>query len=619
MTDTRERTEGADAAPLQPAAGRATGVAERVPGTEGATVLVVDDTEGNRYTVSRLLRGAGMSVSEAVSATEAYQRLGEQAPDLVVLDINLPDQSGHEVLEAIRANPATAAIPVMHVTASYTSNSDRAYGLEHGADAYLTHPLDPDVFVATVRALLRAEGERALRYRTEHQARRAAEAATSRATLLQDLTAALARTMSADEVGRVVLTRAFEGLGAAVGMLAATSADGTELRTLGVANIPADLSETWQAFPVARRSPLSDAVRSVAPVSLGTRDEMVDRYPDAEGAVLERLTVFPRSLYATPLVVDRGPGQRVLGAVGFMWTRERAIGPDEQSLIGAVADQCALALERARLYEAERAARAAAEDASRAKTELLSTLSHELRTPLNSVRGHLGLLEADVYGVLTDTQRAALGRAQRSAVYLTSLINDLLNFSRLESGQVEFEVEDVPIGGPTSVLREIEALVATQAAAKGISVGVPETAPADGAYPCVRADADKVRIILANLVTNAIKFTDPGGRVTLEVEDDAAAGVGRVRVSDTGRGIPAEQLERIFEPFVQVDRSQTHESQQGVGLGLAISRTLARGMGGDLTVESAPGTGTVMTLTLRRATPPPLEDPAAPSPGGEPA
>jgi signal transduction histidine kinase len=121
----------------------------------------------------------------------------------------------------------------------------------------------------------------------------------------------------------------------------------------------------------------------------------------------------------------------------------------------------------------------------------------------------------------------------------------------------------------------------------------------------VRADAEKLRQILLNLVTNAIKFTDPGGRVDLACEVEAAvegaAGVVHVRVADTGRGIAADQHERVFQPFVQVDRARTHVSQQGVGLGLAISRDLARGMGGDLTVESTPGVGSTFTLTLPTA------------------
>ena len=149
------------------------------------------------------------------------------------------------------------------------------------------------------------------------------------------------------------------------------------------------------------------------------------------------------------------------------------------------------------------------------------------------------------------------------------------------------------------MLREISALVTTQAAEKGV---VLTDDGHDVVEPLVvRADPDKVRMILTNLVTNAIKFTDAGGTIALTAEDDAADGVVRVRVADTGRGIAAQELDRVFEPFVQVDRSGTQASQQGVGLGLAISRTLARAMHGDLTAESAVGKGSTFTLALPRA------------------
>jgi signal transduction histidine kinase len=150
------------------------------------------------------------------------------------------------------------------------------------------------------------------------------------------------------------------------------------------------------------------------------------------------------------------------------------------------------------------------------------------------------------------------------------------------------------------VVADLESLVGPQLAAKGLTFDHDGCAPDTPDQPhVVRADPEKVRQILLNLMTNAVKFTDRGGRVSLACETDGVAGVVRIRVTDTGRGIATCQLERIFEPFVQVDRHRTHESQQGVGLGLAISRDLARGMGGELTVESEEGRGSTFTLALR--------------------
>ena len=346
------------------------------PGAEPAlaerpfTVLVVDDTEGNRYAMVRLLRRAGLEVREAETAAEAFAALGRLVPDLVVLDINLADASLLDVLRAIRAEPATAAVPVMHVSASFVSNVDRAVGLEGGADAYLTHPLDPDVFLATSRALLRADGERARLYHAEHVARRAAEGAAARATLLQDLTASLARSMSAAEVGQVVLTRALEALGALAGMLGVVAPGGEEMLLLGNANMPSTIDQRWARYPLSTNSPTAEATRTGRVVSLATRAAMRARYPEREHDVFARLSPAPNSLHAVPLIVDRGPAQRVLGGAVFLWEAEGAVGAPEAALIAAVADQCALALERARLYDAERAARAEAQAAETRLREL---------------------------------------------------------------------------------------------------------------------------------------------------------------------------------------------------------------------------------------------------------
>jgi PAS domain S-box-containing protein len=244
-------------------------------------------------------------------------------------------------------------------------------------------------------------------------------------------------------------------------------------------------------------------------------------------------------------------------------------------------------------------ARQAAEEANRAKAEFLSTMSHELRTPLNAIAGYTELLMLGLRGPVSEAQQQDLERVRRANQYLMGLISDILNFARLDAGQVEFHVGEVRLG---PIVADLEALVGPQLAAKSLAFDHDACAPDTPDQPhVVRADPEKLRQILLNLLTNAIKFTDAGGRVSLACEDDAAAGVVRVRVSDTGHGIADEELERVFEPFVQVDRRRTHDSQQGVGLGLAISRDLARAMGGSLTAESTVGEGSTFTLTLPRA------------------
>ena len=245
--------------------------------------------------------------------------------------------------------------------------------------------------------------------------------------------------------------------------------------------------------------------------------------------------------------------------------------------------------EREQLLEGEQQARRDAEAANAAKAIFLTTMSHELRTPLNAVSGYVDLLEMGVRGPVTDQQREDLRRIRRASQHLLSIINDILNYARLEAGNVELHLSDITLA---EVLSEMEALIAPQLRAKGVAYEY---------RPCarsvhVRAEREKLDQILLNLVGNAVKFTDRGGRITLscEVDGDDA----RVIVADTGRGIPTGKLQSIFDPFVQVDRHLTPERQQGVGLGLAISLDLARAMHGDISVQSDAGRGATFVLTL---------------------
>jgi PAS domain S-box-containing protein len=245
--------------------------------------------------------------------------------------------------------------------------------------------------------------------------------------------------------------------------------------------------------------------------------------------------------------------------------------------------------EREELLEGEQQARREAEAANAAKALFLTTMSHELRTPLNAVSGYVDLLEMGVRGPVTDLQREDLRRIRRASQHLLVLINDILNYARLEAGSVELHLSDVTL---TDALSGMEALIAPQLRAKGVAY---EYRPC-GKNVHVRADREKLDQILLNLVGNAVKFTDRGGQITLSCEllGDGA----RIIVEDTGRGIPRGKLNTIFDPFVQVDRHLTPERQQGVGLGLAISRDLARAMHGDISVQSDAGKGATFVLTL---------------------
>ncbi|HEX7980050.1 MAG TPA: ATP-binding protein [Gemmatimonadaceae bacterium] len=313
---------------------------------------------------------------------------------------------------------------------------------------------------------------------------------------------------------------------------------------------------------------------------------------DAEHLALLR-SVEMRSLLMVPLKDATGSTVAVLSLVSS--DPGRRYGEADLSMAMEVARRAGAALANARLVEAERAARAEAESASRTKSEFLATMSHELRTPLNAIAGHVQLIDMGLYGPVSEAQRDALGRVERAQRHLLGLINDVLNYARIEAGRVEYDLAPVLMH---ELLLDVLQMVESQVAAKSLTLemALPDVREPDPLY--VWADRDKLAQVLLNLLSNAIKFTTEGGRITTSVAADGPSHVA-VRISDTGVGIPADKLDAVFEPFVQV-RSDLTRTTEGTGLGLAISRDLARGMGGDLRATSELGVGSTFELVLKR-------------------
>ncbi len=229
--------------------------------------------------------------------------------------------------------------------------------------------------------------------------------------------------------------------------------------------------------------------------------------------------------------------------------------------------------------------------ASQAKSEFLASMSHELRTPLNAIGGYAELLAMGIRGSLNADQAQDIARIRRSQKHLLTLINDVLNFAKVDAGQAEYRLTAVPVD---EALHDTESMIAPQILAKGLRYSYKGA----GRAASVLADPEKLQQIVLNLLSNAVKFTDTGGSITLSATPSGSCI--DIAVADTGAGIPTEKLEKVFDPFVQAER-RLNQPQQGVGLGLAISRDLAHAMGGEITLVSTVGKGSTFTLSLPRA------------------
>jgi signal transduction histidine kinase len=357
-------------------------------------------------------------------------------------------------------------------------------------------------------------------------------------------------------------------------------ADGS-VRRLSVAHSDPTKQDVAQAF--ADRwlpAPVSLAGEPSAPL-------VIDASDARSRAALQALGVG--GLLVVQLVVRAA----VLGAITFVTRNDdEPFSPEEIALASDLADLCALALDNERLYREADVLRERAEAASRAKSTFLGNMSHELMTPLNAIGGYVSLIEMGLRGPVSADQQVDLARIRHNYVHLVTLITTILNFVRNESGRLEYRFARVSVA---EAIHDVAEMLRGAVDERQL-VLVYQPSDADSV---MWADADRVRQILLNLVMNAVKYaTVAHGQIILSISETPATVL--IHVSDDGPGIPAEKLVAIFDPFVQLANGLS-DRRGGVGLGLAISRDLARAMNGDLTVESTVGAGSRFTLELPRA------------------
>ena len=520
-------------------------------------------------------------------------RTGEPELYPVISDAMI-EQSAHDPdqLHILRELCLTSAMIVP------LCNDDRVAGAMTFVFAESRKQYDQDD-LAFARELGRRAGiaiERATLHREAVDARieaeRASAEANSRArwlSRLQQLTVGLSRSLTLSDAIDIALSLGSDAFEAQRSTVRLLSADHAALVMAGTRGLSSDLVERMRSLPLEAAAVAGDAVRSGELVLIETRDEFAARYDMTESPLLDSDT---HAMASTPIRV----GGEIIGALTYSYNQPRTFDADFVTSIRTFSKELGQAIDRTRGRARLDEARKAADAANQAKSSFLATMSHELRTPINAILGFTDLLEL---GIASDDKASAseyVGRIRWNTAHLLELINDILDWSKVEAGQLAIDSGEALAA---HVISESFNVVRNQASGRNVSL-VSECA--DGTR--YLGDPLRVRQILLNLLSNAIKYTEAGGHITVRcaVRDSYTY----FAVEDTGIGIAEDEFESIFEPFVQSEHVYTR-THGGTGLGLAISRRLARLMGGDVTVESTVGRGSTFTLSLpsreRRAVP----------------
>ena len=480
------------------------------------TVLIIDDDEAKRHAVAKILRKAGYLIREGETGADAL-RLAAEKPALIILDVKLPDVSGFEVCQRIKEDPATAAIPVLHISTTFVDIEDRIHGLEGGADGYLTDVLEPLELVATVKALLRAQ-----------KAEEAAQISTKQWQVTFD--AINDGVVLLDRDGRAVqVNSAMEGM----------------------------LGKSWN---------------------------------DLSGQEIHDLLSIPPVPEDSPFLrmLDTGQREAVDLTLGDRWLRVTVdpIRDADGDINGGLCIASDIT-DRRRLEEELRRRAEELAAADRRKDEFLAMLAHELRNPLAPISNALEAIRLARSNAAATEE--ALNIARRQIGHMARLLDDLLDVSRFTRGKVHLRKVPVDL---TTILRQ-----AVETSRSLIEKNGHELLTSFPAEP-VWLDGDPTRLaqIVANLLNNAAKYTDRGGRIALVADREGDEAV--VRVRDNGIGLSAEMLPRVFDLFAQADRS-LDRSQGGLGIGLTLVRSLVQLHDGNVSVESrGPGQGSEFIVRL---------------------
>ncbi len=593
-------------------------------GANEVAILLAEDSRTQAEQLKHLFEQQGYAVTLARDGAEALAAARQHKPTLVISDIVMPKMDGYALCKAIKSDPALKDIPVVLVT-SLNSPHDVIKGLECGADNFITKPYEEKYLLSRVAYIL---VNRELRKRdkmqlgvelslggqsyvisaerqqildllisTYEQAVRINEELGERGKLLErsyhlleglyGIAQRLNDATSEPEVLDRTLEQATALPGVRAGWFALREGE-TGFRMAQARGLPAELENpsVWEGSCLCQRQLLSGELEKTAQML------ECERLAKAVGEIGDL-----RYHASVPLSI----GDRNLGILNLVGDRQGLFADEDLGTLDAVGNQVAVALERVRLVEQLRdkieeldaanreveVRRREAERASQFKSQFLASMSHELRTPLNAIIGFSDLLGEETAGPLTDKQKRFLGHVVNGSRHLLQLINDILDLSKIEAGQLEVRPEDFRV---TEVLPEVMSTINHLAMKKRIQLA---TDVSDNLG--VRADRVRFKQILFNLLSNAVKFTPESGSV--RIDSGLESGLVRLTVSDTGIGIPPAEQEAIFQEFHQV-REAAPSGQEGTGLGLAITKRLVEQSGGKIWVESEPGKGSRFSFTL---------------------
>jgi signal transduction histidine kinase/ActR/RegA family two-component response regulator len=534
-------------------------------------VYVFHEDDRIRGALEDMLRHTPLRIGEGVSG-----RVAQTGSAVLIADVEqrLPSLTKPEYADYLNRHPirnllivpVRAAGTVIGVLGTARYEEGRPYT---DADQALLEDIAD-------RAALAVENARL--YERERVSRQWAERAADHLRRLHNLTSALGRAATTEEVAVTVVDAGRAAVGAVASFAWLLSDDERTLHLMASRGFEGPRLDAFREIPFDADVPMCAAIRSGRPLMFGSLEEMESQFPALRRAAGP--TPF-RSWAALPLMV----GGRGIGGVSLSFAEARSFTADDRELLEGMAAQASMAVERCRLFEAEKAARARAEQADRRKDEFLAMLGHELRNPLAPISTALQLMRLRQDGVAL-RERMIIERQVR---HLERLVDDLLDVSRITRGQIELKRVPVEMADiVTKAIEQVEPMLEQRSHRLIISV------PRDRLT--VEGDAVRLAQVISNLLTNAAKYTEPGGEISVSASREGAVVV--VRVRDSGVGISPELLPHVFDLFTQAPQTLAR-SQGGLGLGLAIVRRLVELHGGRVEAHSAgPGTGSEFVVTL---------------------